>query len=563
MAGLLLVLLAAVFVYRDIAGHALVWDDWSNFGRDRGYEAGGLEALRFALREVRLGHYQPLAWLSFSLDHSLFGDDLPRYRWTNLALHLLNSCLVWALAQRLFARVGAGKGRALAAVAAVAWFALHPMRVETVAWLTERRHLLASSFALASALCYVRSVAGVRVHRLWMAGSAALYAASLLATPLAYGLPFVFLLLDRYPMARSGSFAPRDLKLLEKLPFLVLLGLFTWTALGAQDRSGALIGLESYGPDQRLAQAAYGFGFYPRALFHTAWLPLYERPSRLDPTELRFVLSGIAVVVTTVAVWMLRRRSVAPAAAWLSYLVLLAPVSGLAQSGSQLVADRYSYLATLPLVFLAAGGLALAPMPRGLRGGLGVIGLVLALGWTHLSREQVGVWRDDSALWSHVVAHEPSGIGHNNLATIAEREGNLDEAVRQIASAVRTTPTYGRAWRTARRLLEAGGRLDPEAVRELDRALDAALPTQPSGLARYIAGLAAARANDLERAIVRFEEATDIRADFGPAWQSLGMAAFASGDTARARRAFIRALEIEPTDPVSRSWLARIGDGPD
>ncbi|MEZ5313530.1 MAG: hypothetical protein R2862_07685 [Thermoanaerobaculia bacterium] len=233
---------------------------------------------------------------------------------------------------------------------------------------------------------------------------------------------------------------------------------FGASALAAQSDAGALIDLAGHGWVQRLVQAAYGALFYPRAMLATAWSPLYERPTVLDPTEPRFVASCIAAVAVTLVLLLLRRRFPAGLAVWLGYLALLAPVSGIAQSGVQLVADRYAYLAGSGFALLLGGGAAIAWSATAARTGRRLLaaGLAALLAlWGGLSWRQSRVWRDDATLWQYVLKFGPSAMASNNLGAIAVQQGAPGRALAHFRRAVEIAPRTGSRGRTSWRCSRA------------------------------------------------------------------------------------------------------------
>src|SRR6185503_4190614 len=220
----------------------------------------------------------------------------------------------------------------LAVGAAVAGltFGVHPLRAESVAWITDRSDLLCAAFVLLAVLAYVRAIEGADALRWRPWGILALLAmaAALLSKEIAVTLPAVLLVLDAYPLRRPIGWARR---LREKLPFLVL------------------------------AMAAYSLWYFvATTVWPSGLAPFHELPPRVDPLALRFLAPALAVVVVTAGLVRLRRRWPAGLAAWVAYAALLLPVSGLAHSGSQLVAERYAYLPAVALALLLGGAAAVA-----------------------------------------------------------------------------------------------------------------------------------------------------------------------------------------------------------
>ncbi len=503
-------------VYRPLFANAFVWDDWATVVGTRDQRAWGWNGVRWAFGSFVMGHYQPLTSLSHTLGERLFGESPGASHAVNLGLHALNAGLFALVGASLLAHARPDwtvRRRTVASLLAAALFALHPLRVESVAWSTERRDVLSAAFVLGSLACYLAR-ARARRRGAWYAASLGLFALALLSKAQAV-LPAVLLVLDAYPLRRVGGTTPGErwaglARLVpEKLPFLALAAGAAAVALRAQAASGALLDLGAHSPGARLAQAAYGLVFYLRATFAVTFSPLYERPVPLEPGASRFALSALAGVLLLAALLRFGRGRPALAAAATTYLLFLLPVLGLFQSGVQLVADRYSYLATLGFALVAAAAFVhwvdRATRPRKVLAWAGVA-LVLA-GWGTLSHRQARVWRDDEAVWRQVLSLGPSALASNNLGQILAARGQYAEAVTCLRRSLEIVPGYPRPWPTLQQLLEAPAWVvAPESARSLVPVLQAALPWQRNGTgARYVLGLARARAGDPAGALAEFE----------------------------------------------------------
>ncbi|MDD5655812.1 MAG: tetratricopeptide repeat protein [Elusimicrobia bacterium] len=428
------------------------WDDGIYLLSNLAWRGFGTAELRWMWTAFFSGHYHPLTWMSYALDYSVWGLRPFGFHLTNLLLHAANAGLFFFVARRLLAAGGAGAAAPAGAFWAAVFFAVHPLRTESVAWAAERRDLLSGLFLLLSLLAYLRRCAGEGRPRLWLAASLLAYALSLLSKAIGVSLPAVLLLLDWYPLRR-----PLRRVWLEKLPYAALAVAAALVGLAAQYSGRSLWGWHQHGLAQRLAQGAYSAAFY---LAKTVWpanlSPLYELRVPFDPAQPRFLLAAAAAILATWLAWRLRRSRPWWLATWLCYLATLTPVCGvLAQYGPQLVADRYSYLACLgPAVLLgAAAARSRARWAAALAAGLAV-----------LSWRQTGYWRDADALWNRVLAVAPdSAIAHNNLGVLLSRRGELEGARRHFTRALELNG----ACIEARRALAAGSR-DPRLRREIE-----------------------------------------------------------------------------------------------
>jgi len=287
-----------------LGGGFLPWDDEANLVVNRAWRGLGPSQLGWMLTSFHKGHWIPVTWLSFALDHVVWGMDPRGYHLTNVLVHGANAGLVCLLAMRLLEAGRGAEGAARLAGGAVAAlaFALHPLRVESVAWVTERRDVLSAFFFLVSLLAYLRAVREEPVWRsrwYWLALGA--FALSLGSKSMAVSLPLVLLILDMYPLAR-GRGAWR-LRLIEKAPFALLSLLAAAVAMVAVRAGGSVSSLADLGVVQRLAISSYSVVFYLwKTLVPVGLSPLYELPLELDPGAAVYRLSMTLVIAITAAV---------------------------------------------------------------------------------------------------------------------------------------------------------------------------------------------------------------------------------------------------------------------
>jgi tetratricopeptide (TPR) repeat protein len=417
--------------------------------------------LAWMLTTFHMGPYQPLSWMSYALDHALWGLDPRGYHLTNVLLHAATAACVFFIARRIFAvaasrRLARVAERAAptswqvdaaAALAALFW-ALHPLRVESVAWITERRDCLSVLFLALSSLAWLahvrRAERGVRSWSYWLAVAA--FAAALGAKGLALTLPLALLAIDAWPLGRLGERAGRGARALalvvEKWPFFALSAAAAALAFAGQRAAGAVFESEHHGPVERIAQALYGLAFYVRK---TVWpsdlMVLYPMSFPLDAGEPRFVISGVAVALGLALLAVARRRIPAAIVAFACYAAFVAPVLGLTQTGSQLVADRYAYQSCIPLALLAGGALlSLAIRNRWARVALGAGALAL-VPLAAATRAQIAVWRDTVSLWEHDLAIDPADnpARRKLIATFLNRAleaGDREQRLRHLARAL-------------------------------------------------------------------------------------------------------------------------------
>ena len=395
----------------------LDWDDVTHIAWNPNYRGLTWTHLSWMVTTVRGGHWIPVTWASFGLDHALWGMNPSGYHLTNVLLHTVNAIAFFALAWSLLERARPSASTLTlhaGAAAAALLFALHPLRTESVAWITERRDVLSALFWLLAVLCYVRAPerSGRKTGR-WKLLSLLAFMLAVMSKSITVTLPLILLILDVYPLRRTSRGLPR--LLLEKVSYVPMMLFGAFMAVAGAYNTGYLTTVERLSSVERMLAIAYSVWFYVKATVLPLGLsPLYELPSKIHVTDARFLVPALVVAAITLSVVRLRRRWPALVTAWVAYLVMLSPVSGALHNGAQLVADRYSYLACLPLALLFGAGvslvadrLAVAPTRRVYRAAAAAAFAGLMLTLAALTHRQLEVWRSSEMLWRYVVAADP------------------------------------------------------------------------------------------------------------------------------------------------------------
>jgi hypothetical protein len=489
----------------------LNWDDPAYVSGNPGIRSLSWQTVAWAFTTFQEGIWHPLTWLSLALDHALYGLGPRGFHLTNLLLHVTNTVLVFLVWERLTGALGAS-----ALVAAL--FGLHPMHVESVAWVTERKDVLSACFWLLTMAAYVRFV---RVGT-WTAYLLVVltYAAGLLAKPMLVTLPFVLLLLDYWPIRRLSRSA-----VAEKLPLLALALAVAVVSVAAVADVGAQAIPDPIPPLARVANALVSCVKY---LALTVWpgrlSPWYSHPwFEGAPLSIASV-GGAAVLLLAVSVLVVVAAPRAPYApvGWFWFLGTLVPVLGLLYNGRQGMADRYAYIPHIGLFVAVVGALAdvAARQTRRVRATAGVVTAVVLAVLVVRTAAQARVWRDDRTFWSYTVRTSPhSFIAHQALGSIMQASGRTDEAIRLYTRATRLRPELARMHLTLGRLLARAGRPQRAAA-------------------------------ELRKAVAGDPASAD-------AHHALGQVLLTLGHRASARRELERALALRPDHPEARRALAQ------
>lgn len=491
--------------------NGFVWDDHSNVVKNLGFRGWGSNHLRWMFTTLHGGPYQPLTWLSFALDYSAWGMNPRGYHLTNLLLHSVNGALFFMLCSRLLILALPKNDKhsewilLFSAVMAALSFSIHPLRVESVAWVTERRDILSGTFYLLALLAYLRPGREGTIGP----GAIILFLCALLSKAIVITMPFVFLILDFFPLRRissqPGSLSPNLQILREKIPVLSIATLFAVVGYIGQREFGNMPTLGQFDLLQRLAQSAFAPAYYVlKSVVPTGLLPLYERPESINPFQWRFISSACLIGAASFLAYRSRLSRPWLTAAWAYYLVTLAPVIGLLSFGPQIAADRYTYLPSMGIsMIFAAGFFYLASRIPSLLLHYS-LGLILVFGLGRTTWAQTKVWHDDITLWQRVLASDPESAYVNfNLGTSLMEKRRLEEARIHLEKAVQLRPEELNQRYNLAVVLENMGQFDA-ALAEF-RELTTRKHDFPP--AHYHIALILEGRSDLERALYHFSAA--------------------------------------------------------
>ncbi len=564
-----LLLLAVGLVFGQTAGFGFVnYDDDAGVYENRLVTGElTLQGLLAVFTDRHVESTVPLTCISHMFVWHLLGHGAAVHHLTNVLLHAASAVLLFLVLRRMTGQLWPS-----ALVAAV--FAVHPLRAESVAWVTGRKDVLSGLLFMLTLWAYVGYArSSVReTHRLVRGafhapyGSPCRYLAvmmlfilGLAAKPMAVTLPFLLLLLDYWPLGRMNRAEPDaparfsvPLKLiLEKIPMLVIACLFClWTVHGRT--AAALEANQQYSFEWRTGNALISYAAYLGEFFCPQGLaPCYPRRAELPPWQVAAAVLLLVSITAAAVRW--RRQRPYLLVGWLWYVGMLVPVIGLVQFGGQAEADRFTYLPqiglTVALVWTAADACRAWLRFRRIWAiaAASAVMILAVFAW-----RQTSYWRDSETLWRHTLdCNSRNAVAHNNLGTALADRGRIDGAIEQYQQALDIKPGYVEAHNNLAIALASCGRID-EAIEHCRKALD----IKPDCAEAYNSlGIALADCGRTGEAIANYEKALELKLDFAEAHDNLGIALASCGRIDEAIEHYRKALDIKPGHAVAYNNL--------
>jgi protein O-mannosyl-transferase len=501
-----------------LANGFVALDDQENFLNNVDFRGLGLAQLQWAWSTRLLGVYQPLAWILLEAQYVAFGLQPIGYHAVSIVLHALNAALFFYVITAVLSRIFAKADRTvlvMSALAALLW-AVHPLRVEVVAWASCQPYLPCTTFLLGSVLTYLQASTkpiGSRGWLNWYITSLVLFLAAGLFKAPAMTLPVVLIILDFYPLRRISAKLWSSEAVVqtwaEKTPYFVISIVIASSALWGREHSARRVVSSIF---ERFMQPAYGLGFYLlKTVMPLNLTPENFVPEPFGPFDTPFVVAAVALVLVVAAVIYIGPRYPGVATAWAIYAVVVSPNLGFLPIGEYLVADRYSYLATMSFFALGAGAMTrLARVGRQI-----LIQMVVGAATVALIGQtwaQCRVWHDSQSLWSHDLAlgsAREAGL-KTNLGAELYHLGKIQEGLKFLREAADLQPDLYVAQTNLAKALVQQGRFA-----EAETYAAKAVQLQPNDSeARHLLGLAVLRQNRIKEAEVQLREA--IRLASGP-----------------------------------------------
>ncbi len=556
-------------IYGQVRNHDFVnLDDPKYITENRRVQEGiSLESVVWAFTATHAANWHPLTWLSHMLDFQLYGLNPSGHHLTNLLFHLANTLFLFLLLRRM-------TGALWRSGFVAALFAIHPLHVESVAWIAERKDVLSTFFWMSTLWIYVRYVEKPGAKRYLLVVFT--FTLGLMAKPMLVTLPFVLLLLDywplnRYLLARPGRGndvamqAPIDPGrsrsstrglILEKTPLFALAVISSMVTLLAQQSGQAVRSMEAFPLTVRIANGLISYVAYiGKTIWPVNLAVFYPHPGDSLPV---WQAAGAGLLLASITIGTIRAVSRHPylIVGWLWYLGTLVPVIGLLQVGDQAMADRYAYVPIIGLFMAIVWSISdfLAQYRHRIHV-LTLASVVVILGLMVLARSQVSLWKNSITLFTHALkVTNNNWLAHNNLGVALVNRGKLDEATSHFLEAVRIKSNYAEAYTNLGNVFAEQGKLD-EAVANFSQVLRAI----PDSLeAHNNLAVVLGRQGRYEEATHHYSEAARLKPDSAEVHNNLGVALANLGKLDEAISHYLKAVQLKPAYAEAYNNLGNI-----
>lgn len=522
-----------------------------------------LDGIAWAFSFNEKGYWQPLTWLSHMLDVELFGLNPAGHHLANLIIHIASALLLFWFLYR-------GTGRLYRCAFLATLFALHPLNVDSVAWAAERKNLLSSFFWMLSLLFYVRYAEKPNIKRYGLTWVT--FIIGLMVKPMLVTLPFVFLLLDYWPLRRlvfhrrrrSADRDPqkegpnkRQLSLLqavmEKVPFLLFSGLSVWISIVSTQQMGIVVAGETVPMTMRFANAVVSYFSYLAKIFWPHNLAIfYPFPKALPMWQ----VAGCGVLMLAFSAFVLLKSRAKPylATGWFWYLGTLVPVIGIIQAGEwPALADRWAYIPMIGIMIVGVWGAdEITAKWRFKTPALIVTAIVVLVGCVIAVRMQLPYWQNSRVLFAHAVEiTEKNGLAHNNLGSALLWDGQYDAALQQFQAAVKIRPDSTKIHNNIAHALVKLGRVDEAIERYVE-----SLKLNPKEAATHNSlAVVLLEKWQIAEAIQHLQTALRLEPDYADAYVNLGSVYRRQGKNKMATRYYLQAIRLQPDLPEAYNNL--------
>jgi protein O-mannosyl-transferase len=567
------VALAAFIVYLPTLRNEFVeWDDSSYIVNNPNIRSLTPAFFKWAFFQFHSSNWHPLAWISHAIDYQAWGLNPAGHHLTSIVIHAINTYVVVLLVFMILGVSSKSVHREngsfllpvqdirITAVITGLLFGLHPIHVESVAWVSERKDLLCAFFFLLSISSYIQyakqvpdgSVQENKLHRIFNRRyllSFLFFIIALLSKPMAVTLPVVLLILDWYPLERFKPQAFKSL-LIEKTPFIVCSLFSAVLTILAQRAGGAIAPIEEFPLRVRVLVGVKALVVYLwKMLYPLTLIPFYPYPQTAQLFSFSYFPAVVFVIVISAACLFYRKRKVW-LSAWAYYVVTLIPVLGIVQVGSQSMADRYTYLPSLGIFLILAAGVARLAAKLREKSGFGAsivtggLVLILSLCMSYLTIKQIGIWKNSYVFWNYVIEKEPERVpqAYYSLGTVFLERGDPNTAMAYYDKALTLYPKYVEAYENRGYVLEKMGRFREAAI-DYSRSID----LKPSRYQAYYN-----RAGDFskmglnENALADYNKVIDLDPSNYDAYNNRGTVFYQMGHPDKALSDYNQAIALDP-----------------
>jgi tetratricopeptide (TPR) repeat protein len=535
--AVLLALLTAILYWPATKCDFINYDD-NDYVTSNVHVQNGLtfENFKWAFVNPVDANWHPLTMMSHMLDCQLYGLEPWGHHLTNVLLHSANTALVFLL---LWYLTGATWRSALVA----ALFGVHPLHVESVAWISERKDVLSACFGLLSLIFYAHfakpKIEFQKSKNAYYLLSLLFLALGLMSKPMLVTWPFVLLLLDYWPLERFNRAGIWRL-LIEKIPFFVLVLASSIVTFVVQNSSAALTSINFLPLEARIENALVSYGRYIIKLFWPANLAIFYPYPRHWPLP-QVAVAGVMLIGLTLFAWLNRRRRPFILMGWLWFVGTLFPVIGLVQAGQQSMADRYAYVPSLGIFVIVSWGIY--ELCRRRQAVMLIASVTALLVFCVVTRQQLGFWTDSETLMRHALATTKNNfIAYNNLGAALDKSGRIDDAINQFQHAVRVDPYFVEAYDNLGMELNKKGSYD-DAISQLQKAIKL-YPDYPQAYVNL--GNALGKKGQLDQAITQYQKAIQLDPELAEACYNLGVIFSKRGQSQEAIGQFQKAIQLNP-----------------
>ncbi len=549
-AAMAFVLLVTAATFWNVGSFDFIMFDDPQYVHDNPQVSRGISwpGLVWAFTQSHASNWHPLTWISHMLDVEVFGMNPGAHHWVNLAFHMLNSVLLFGVLLTMTCAVGRS-----ALVAAL--FAVHPLHVESVAWISERKDVLSALFFMLTLWAY-SSYSKQKSGRAYLLVIFFL-ALGLMSKPMLVTLPFVLLLLDFWPLQRIRIDHWRSRQwlalLIEKIPLFILVALSSVITYIVQRESGAVVELEAASAGLRLSNAVVSYGAYVAAMWWPADLAiLYSFPASVAAWKVVTAALFLALITTLAGLGM-RRYPFVPVG-WFWFLGTLVPVIGLVRVGAQSMADRYTYIPLIGLFIIVAwGGYELLGRRAARRAPLWALSVLIIVLLAFASRTQIEHWKNAETLWIRSLAVTQNNYRvHGMYGKLLTERGQKADAVEQFRAAIRIKPNIAQIHTLLAQALADLGQ-PAQAIVHYQQSL-ALRPDLAYTYTGY--GNALAAEGKLDEALAQHQKSMELKADNPLAHNGMGLVLDEMGRSDEAIGHYRRAIELDPGFAAAHNNLA-------